>query len=95
MNISAGKQVHCLEAVARVIVGMLGALLVALAVKADMLLGMINSSKEPFALLLTVCFVAGASERIVPSLIKQVEGMIEKKGDKTVLRKETGQHETG
>jgi hypothetical protein len=78
VNISAGKYLHFLETAARIVVGILGGVLAALAVKADILLGIFKSSKEPLALLLIVCFVAGASERFVPSIIKHVEGMIEK-----------------
>jgi len=78
VNISAGQTLHFLESAARIIVGILGGLLAALAVKADILLGIFESSKEPLALLLILCFVAGASERLVPSLIKHVEGMMEK-----------------
>lgn len=94
VNVSAGKIVHYLEGAARIIVGMLGALLVALAVKADIFFGVINSSKDPLAILLTICTVAGASERIVPSLIKQVEGMVKKQDDETGSKSKDGRHET-
>jgi hypothetical protein len=72
----AGKGVHRFEGVMRVIAGMAGALLIGLAVKSNLILGAINSSEKSLALLLAVSIVAGASERIVPNLIKKVEGTI-------------------
>jgi hypothetical protein len=70
----AGKEVHYFEGVMRVIGGMAGALLIGLAIKSGLILGTINSSENSLTLLLAVSIVAGASERIVPNLIKQVEG---------------------
>jgi hypothetical protein len=70
----AGKGVHYFEGVMRVLGGMAGALLVGLAIKSGLILGTINSSEKSLTLLLAVSIVAGASERIVPNLIKQVEG---------------------
>lgn len=70
----AGKEVHYFEGVMRAIGGMAGALLIGLAIKSGLILGTINSSENSLILLLAVSIVAGASERIVPNLIKQVEG---------------------
>lgn len=72
----AGRGVHYFEGTARVIAGMAGALLIGLAIKSNLILGTINSSDKSLALLLAVSVVAGASERIVPNLIKKVEGTI-------------------
>lgn len=77
VSLSAGRTIHRLEAGARVIVGMLGALLIALAVKSEIFFSVLNTASNPLAVLLTVCTVAGASERIVPSLIKKVENITE------------------
>lgn len=78
MDASAGKPVHYLEAAARVIVGMIGAGIVALAIKANIILGTINSLNS-LTLLIVVCIIAGASERIVPNLIKHIESSIASK----------------
>ena len=72
----AGRGVHYFEGAARVIAGMAGALLIGLAIKSNLILGTINSSDKSLALLLAVSVIAGASERIVPNLIKKVEGTI-------------------
>lgn len=70
---NAGKNLHTLEGLARVAAGFIGALLVALAIKAGLILGGTTFSGNKFALLLCICIVAGASERLVPSLITTVE----------------------
>jgi hypothetical protein len=77
VSMSAGRLIACLEAAARVVVGMLGGLLIALAIKSEIFFSVLNTASNPLAVLLTVCTVAGASERIVPSLVKKVEGMTE------------------
>ncbi|MDT5063468.1 MAG: hypothetical protein QOH63_3927 [Acidobacteriota bacterium] len=72
----AGKRIHYFEGGVRIIAGMAGAILVTLAVKANILLGALDSAEKSLPLLLVVAMVAGASERIVPNLIKTVEGTI-------------------
>lgn len=76
LNASAGYLLHYFEGCARVVVGVLGAFLVALAIKANLLVGAITRFDTPilaFASMATICFVAGASERIVPNLIRRIE----------------------
>lgn len=70
---NAGKTLHMLEGLARVAAGFIGALLMALAIKAGLILGGTTFSGNKLALLLCICIAAGASERIVPSLISSVE----------------------
>ncbi len=66
----AGPRIHKIEGAIREIVGISGALLVALAVKADLLLpGVSQRLSHPFLGLLVACFAAGAAERLVPGLI--------------------------
>ncbi|MBI3249090.1 MAG: hypothetical protein HYZ50_21515 [Deltaproteobacteria bacterium] len=72
----AGAAIHRLEGAARVLTGWLGTLVVVLAVKANVLLGVVGNSHENRALLLLLALVAGASERLIPSLIQQVEGSV-------------------
>lgn len=70
----AGRKIHYVEALSRVAAGAVGAIFVALAVKANLLLGVINASpSDPTILLFLLCIVAGASERLVPGLIARVE----------------------
>ena len=65
----AGPRIHKVEGATRAIVGMTGALFLALAIKADLLLGVSQRLSHPFLALLVACFAAGAAERLVPGLI--------------------------
>jgi hypothetical protein len=47
-----------------------------IAVKNDVLLGAINNAAHPLPLLLLVSIVAGSSERLLPNLIRQLEGTL-------------------
>jgi len=73
VDAGAGAAIHRLESAARMTAGMAGALLAALAVKADLFLGLTKSSEHHLAFLMLTCVVAGTSERFVPGLIKQME----------------------
>jgi hypothetical protein len=68
---AAGRRLHTLEAVARVLVGVLGAFLAVLAVKSKLLLAPVAEQGLPSFLL--IAFVAGSSERFVPNLVQRVE----------------------
>lgn len=78
MNTYAGVHIHLFEGAIRAVLGAIGALLTALAVKANLLLGAINKAEGSLLMLCVVCLIAGASERLVPSLIQQFEGFFAK-----------------
>lgn len=73
VDANAGKNIHVLEGLSRVGAGLVGAGLVALAIKSGFLLGGTRFDGDKLALLLMFCTVAGASERLVPNLIDKVE----------------------
>ncbi len=73
VNAAAGPFIHILEGVARILTGTLGALLISLGVRANLVFGFVNTLPHPFAAFLAVCIVSGASERIVPSFIEHME----------------------
>jgi hypothetical protein len=68
----AGRSIHRFEGKVRVVVGMAGALVVALAIKADLLLGSLHSLTHPFLALLVAGVVAGMSERFAPGVISRM-----------------------
>jgi len=68
LDITAGAGMHYLEGIFRIMIGVLGALIVALAIKANII-----GHVDQLAASLLLCMVAGVSERIVPSLIEQIE----------------------
>ena len=68
LDITAGPRMHQMEGIFRIMVGVLGALIVVLAIRAD-LLGKFNH----LSAIVLMCVAAGVSERMVPSLIQQIE----------------------
>lgn len=68
---SAGKSLHQLEGAARVVAGAVGALIAQLAVHLSLIFGVFKSSGN--AALIFVALIAGASERLVPTIIKRSE----------------------
>jgi hypothetical protein len=73
LDANAGASLHRLEGLARTGAGLIGALLVALAIKAGLILGGATFSGSKLALLLCFCIVAGASERLVPNIVTTLE----------------------
>ena len=73
LEAGAGRPIHRIEAAARVMVGAVGAALVVLAVRADLVAGFVNKVENGPYLELVLAFCAGASERFVPGLIKRIE----------------------
>ena len=69
----AGRTIHYVEALSRVAIGAVGAVLVALAVRANLVLGIANSAGGDSSLLYLLCLVSGVSESLMPGLIAQVE----------------------
>jgi len=84
MDPTAGSSIHYIESASRILVGNIGALLIALAVKANIFLGFTKVTDYSFALLLVICICAGASERFVSGFIKRIKTSVssESKEDK-------------
>jgi hypothetical protein len=68
LDVAAGPMLHHLEGAFRIMVGTLGALLVVLAIRADLIV-----QAKRLSAIMVMCMVAGVSERLVPSFIEQVE----------------------
>jgi hypothetical protein len=89
LDAAAGALIHFVEGAARVVVGLVGALMLTLAVKSNLIIGfapLVNGDIHFF--LIVLCFAAGASERIVPTLIQRVE--VKVAGEKTESNRGTG-----
>jgi hypothetical protein len=70
---NAGARLHYIEGGVRIFVGMLGATLIALAVRLGLINLEVKSDPDRVILVVFLCIVAGASERLVPSFIQRVE----------------------
>lgn len=68
LDVAAGPMLHYLEGAFRIMAGSLGALLVAMAIRAGLFIQV-----ERISVLIVICMVAGVSERLVPSFIEQME----------------------
>ena len=73
MDANAGRNIHQFEGLCRIGVGLVGALFVALAIKGGLIMGGMTFQGNPLALMLALCVAAGASERLVPSLVVAFE----------------------
>lgn len=82
MDPTAGSLIHYIESASRICVGNISALLIALAVKANVLLGFTKAMDYSLALLLVTCICAGASERLVLGFIKKIETSVGSEGKK-------------
>ena len=71
-DISAGKHLYYAEALAKVLAGMIGALLIALGIETRFFFGSVQADNQ-LALIAMFGIVAGMSERLIPSLVSKVE----------------------
>ncbi|HKV38664.1 MAG TPA: hypothetical protein VJX67_05590, partial [Blastocatellia bacterium] len=78
INSSAGWPVYVVEATVRALTGAVGGVLVAIAIRSHFILNQINGSDRPLLILMLFCVAAGSSERIVPNLMHQVQGVLGK-----------------
>jgi hypothetical protein len=76
---AAGRWIHHIEGAARTVAGNVGALLVALAVQANIVFGVAKSSAYYLPTLLVLCLVAGTSERLVHGFIHRIETRVPQK----------------
>jgi uncharacterized membrane protein len=68
LDVAAGPMLHYLEGAFRIMAGSLGALLVAMAIKAGLFI-----QADRLSVITVICMIAGVSERLVPSFIEQME----------------------
>jgi hypothetical protein len=77
---SAGRGLHYLEGASRIWAGALSGVLVALAVKAEILLTALTRSDKMSVVMVLAAFAAGASERLAPSLMSKFEAAETERG---------------
>ncbi len=72
-SLVAGLPIHRLDGALRIVYGMTAGLLLSFAVKGNILAGFADASNDTHWILYFLAMVAGASEILVPNLIKQTE----------------------
>jgi len=73
VDVLAGKRIHFLEGVFRIIAGTISASIVSLSVYAGVLLPIFSQIQKQNIAMVLAGLIAGASERLVPSLIEKVQ----------------------
>jgi hypothetical protein len=86
---SAGWQLHYLEGASRIWAGMLSGVMIALAVKADVFLTVLNHGNQG-AVTMLAALAAGSSERLAGSIISKFESTDAKIGSPTKVKKTKG-----
>jgi hypothetical protein len=76
---TAGPAIHVVEGSSRAFAGWLCGLVVLLAVKSNLMLGVVNGTPNNDSLLHLLAFIGGWSERFVPGLIRNVEKSVRPK----------------
>jgi hypothetical protein len=72
-NIHISKRVHILDGVMRIFYGIVAGLIIYVGIKANLILGFVNTINGGNSLFFFLSFVAGASESLLPNIIKQTE----------------------
>jgi hypothetical protein len=74
LDFNASKELHYLEATSRLFAGMISGFLIALTIKAGILLPVLSNLDSLHTAMLLGGLVAGSSERLAPSIIKKIDG---------------------
>ncbi len=72
-DITLGRQIHQIDGMLRIIYGFIAGILIALGIKANLIFGFINNTNTTVFTLLFLGAISGASEIILPNIIKQIE----------------------
>lgn len=72
-NILIGKSIHILDGGLRICYGMVAALIIAMAVRSNLLLGFLNKVDNTIYVMVFLGVCAGFSEAFVPDLIRQMQ----------------------
>jgi hypothetical protein len=78
-ELAISKHIHRVDGALRVFYGIISGLIVAVGIKSDVILGFISKVPSTIYLEVFLGIMAGASEVIIPNLIKQVEGKVNEK----------------
>lgn len=68
------KRIHILDGLLRNFYGCIAGLLIVLGIKSNLIFGFLNNTDKSLIVISFLCFIGGASESLIPSLINQVEG---------------------
>lgn len=73
-DISLSISIHIIDGLLRNFYGCMAGLLVVLGIKANIIMGFLNQTDRSLIVISFIALISGASESLIPSLIKQIEG---------------------
>ncbi|NHA03291.1 hypothetical protein G7092_05780 [Mucilaginibacter sp. HC2] len=73
LDFNASKKLHYMEAISRIIAGMICGFLIALCIKAGIILPIFNKIESTHLAMVLGGLIAGSSERLAPSIIKKFD----------------------
>lgn len=76
-DIEIPKYVHIIDGALRIFYGIIFGLVIAIAIKSNLLLGFLNQVEKSIYVSVFLGICAGASEILIPNLIKQIETKVE------------------
>jgi hypothetical protein len=72
-ELTSGKRIHQIDGVIRIIYGLLSGVIVALGIKANIIFGFVDSLQKNIYILYFLGAISGASEFLLPNIIKQFD----------------------
>ena len=75
-DITTNKKIHAIDGSLRILYGVIAGVLVAMGIKANIILGFANGINKSIYLYTFLGAIAGASEVFLPNIIKQVEDKV-------------------
>jgi hypothetical protein len=72
-NIEISKKIHAFDGGLRIFYGVIAGLIIAIAIRSNLVLGFLNKIEKSVYVMVFVGVCAGASDLIIPNIVKQVE----------------------
>jgi hypothetical protein len=73
-EITVGKRIHKIDGILRIVYGVIAGAVVAIGIKSNIVFGFVNEIPKSIFVMAFLGAMGGASEMIIPSIIKQIEG---------------------
>jgi hypothetical protein len=75
-ELSSSRRIHKIDGALRIIYGLMAGMIISLGIKSNIILGFVNSIDNHIFKLSFFGAIAGASEILLPNIIKQIEDQV-------------------
>lgn len=72
-EVSVSKEIHKIDGMLRIIYGVIAGVIIGIGIKANIIFGFVNQINKTIYVYAFLCAMGGASEIILPNIIKQIE----------------------